>query len=94
MELFWLPAALADVDRLYAFLKQVDINAADKALHCIEEAAARLQEHPELGRLMRDDRVRREWVAPFGAGAYVLRYRLTGTAVVIVRVWHSREWRE
>ena len=94
MELLWLPEALEDVDRLYEFLAKIDARAADNALDCIAEAAQRLLEHPELGRRMRDDRERREWVAPFGAGAYVLRYRLMGSAVVIVRVWHSREWRE
>jgi plasmid stabilization system protein ParE len=32
-------------------------------------------------------------VAPFGRGAYVLRYRIDDDAVVVLRVWHSREER-
>ena len=41
---------------------------------------------------MHDERL--EWFARFGAGAYVLRYRLTPTGeVFILRVWHARELR-
>ena len=30
---------------------------------------------------------------PFGAGAYVLRYRVHDDTVVVIRVWHNREAR-
>ena len=40
---------------------------------------------------MGDDTDRRELLVLFGAGAYVLRYRVHRDAVVIIRVWHSRE---
>ena len=41
------------------------------------------------------DRLRREIFAAFGAGAYVIRYRLDEQGrPVVIRVWHSREWRE
>jgi hypothetical protein len=43
---------------------------------------------------MDDDTGRRELFVPFGVGAYVLRYRLTGENLVVIRVWHSRESRE
>jgi len=42
---------------------------------------------------MSDGSKRRELYLPFGNGAYVLRYRLDGDMVVIIRVWHSREHR-
>jgi hypothetical protein len=33
--------------------------------------------------------------AAFGAGAYVLRYRQEESGQpVVIRVWHTREWRE
>jgi hypothetical protein len=44
-----------------------------------------------VGRPVGDDTERRELVVPFGAGAYVLRYRIQDETVVITRVWHSRE---
>lgn len=44
---------------------------------------------------MDDDTGRREIFAAFGAGAYVLRYRINAHGeVVVIRVWHSRELRE
>ena len=54
----------------------------------------RLQELPRVGRRMDDDTERRQLFVPFGAGAYVLRYRVHGDTVVVIRVWHSREARE
>jgi len=91
----WLPEALADIERLYGFLFDTNPTAAKNAVVCIRAAAHRLEQFPEIGRRMDDDTERREVFTAFGAGAYVLRYRVdsTGTAVVI-RVWHSREARE
>lgn len=43
---------------------------------------------------MDDDGRRRELYLAFGVAAYVLRYRLDGDFVVIIRVQHSREHRE
>jgi plasmid stabilization system protein ParE len=53
----------------------------------------RLLEHAELGRPIEIDSHRRELVLPFGAGAYVLRYRIEGETIVMIRVWHGREQR-
>jgi predicted transcriptional regulator len=39
-----------------------------------------------------DDKTpRRELILPFAARAYVLRHRIEGETIVIVRVWHGRE---
>ncbi len=95
MQLKWLPEAIADVDRLHAFLREKSPGAAARAARAILDGADRLQELPELGRPLADETGRRELFLPFGAGAYVLRYKLENpSSVVIVRVWHSREERE
>ena len=89
----WLPEALADVERLHRFLAQVSPSAAQRAAGTILDAANRHAVHPEIGKPLEDGR--REWFAPFGAGAYVLpvlRYRIdTQGCPVVIRVWHSRE---
>lgn len=86
----WLPEALADLQRLHAWLQPKSPSAARRAALTILEAAARLEDHPELGKPMDDGR--REWFAPFGAGAYVIRYRIDREgSPVVIRVWHSRE---
>jgi plasmid stabilization system protein ParE len=91
VKLRWLKFALEDIERLYEFLLEKDPNAAANAIELILDGSERLLEMPELGRLMDDDTGRRELFLPFGAGTYVLRYKLDGEIVVIIRVWHSRE---
>jgi len=93
-KVIWLPEALTDVERLHDFLAEKNANTASNALRCIQAAARQLESFPEIGRPM-PDRIRREIFAAFGAGAYVIRYRLDEQGrPVVVRVWHSREWRE
>lgn len=93
-EVVWLPEALADIKRLHTFLFDKNPQAARNAILCIQAAARQLETFPEIGRPMHDDRRRREVFAAFGAGAYVLRYRLNEIGQpVVIRVWHTREWR-
>jgi plasmid stabilization system protein ParE len=91
----WLPEALEDVERLYDFLAEKSPSAARRAAKAILDGAKLLEATPEAGRPMNDDTRRRELFMAFGAGAYVLRYKIdpAGT-VVVIRVWHSRENRE
>ena len=93
MALIWLPEAKADIQRLFNFLADVNPAAASKAVRAIRDGANRLRDHPRLGRPM-DDGLRRELFLPFAGGAYILRYRLEGDTVVVIRVWHGREQRD
>jgi len=93
MKLRWLPAAFQDIERLYEYLVEKDPSAAARAMATILDGAEGLEDMPEIGKPMNDDTGRRERFLPFGAGAYVLRYKLYGEAIVIIRVWHSREQR-
>lgn len=93
MNLVWLPQAQTDIQRLYDFLLARDPRAAERAIRAIQLGAQRLLELPRIGRRMDDDTERREFFVPFGAGAYVLRYRLQEDIIVVIRVWHSREER-
>lgn len=90
----WLPEALDDIERLYDFVAEKNVQAAQGVATCIKAATRQLGQFPELGRSMDDDTGRREIFAAFGAGAYVLRYRINARGeVVVIRVWHSRELR-
>lgn len=93
MKLHWLPAAFEDIDRLYQLLLEKNPSAAAEAIKAILEGSELLIKMPEIGRPMDDDSGRRELLTPFGAGAYVLRYRLSADAIIVIRVWHSREYR-
>ena len=94
-EIKWLPEALADFERLHEFVRLQSSDAAARAAQALLDGAQLLRTSPALGRLMPDDSERRELFLPFGAGAYILRYRLqTPAIVVIIRIWHSRESRD
>jgi toxin ParE1/3/4 len=93
MRLIWLPEAQADIQRLYNFLRERDPRAAERAIRAMQLGAQRLLEFPYLGRRMDEETERREVSMPFGAGAYVLRYRMHDETTVVLRVWHSREER-
>ena len=93
MKLIWLPEAKADLERLYAVLADKNLISANHALQRILDATINLEDFPEIGRPMGDGTFRREFFIPFGVSKYVLRYRLTDTHIVIIRVWHSREAR-
>ncbi|MBW3568760.1 type II toxin-antitoxin system RelE/ParE family toxin [Candidatus Parcubacteria bacterium] len=87
----WLPEALDDIERLYTFLYDKSPEAAPQAANAILKAADLLQANPHIGRSMPDETGRRELFVAFGAGAYVLRYKLSGSDAIIIRVWHNRE---
>jgi plasmid stabilization system protein ParE len=88
----WLPEAISDVNRLYSFLKEKDVEASGRAAACILEGAKLLTTSPRLGRPMPDETGRRELFVAFGAGAYVLRYILESeNSAIVIRVWHSKE---
>ena len=93
MKLVWLPQASDDVDRLFEFLIDKDLRAAERAVRAIQLGADRLLQFPLAGARMDDDTERRELFIAYSAGAYVLRYRIHGDTVVVIRVWHSREAR-
>ncbi|HTP49433.1 MAG TPA: type II toxin-antitoxin system RelE/ParE family toxin [Anaeromyxobacteraceae bacterium] len=94
MRLLWTPGAVRDLARLRKLLQPNSPEAAERAAARIRQAAAALIEQPEIGRMVGDALALRDLVASFGGGAYVLRYRIYSDAVVIARVWHSREDRD
>ena len=91
-KLEWLPEALEDVERLHEFLRSKDTEAANHCVVTILEGTKLLKVSPHIGRPMSDEMRQRELFMSFGAGAYVLRYRLNNArTIIIVRAWHSRE---
>ena len=93
MILLWAPGAVRDVARLREFLEPKSSAAAEWAASRIRQVTAALQAQPELGRVVDDAPELRDLIAPFGAGAYIVRYRIYSDAILILRVWHSREQR-
>ena len=93
MKVAWLLQAQDDIKRLYDFLFEKAPVAAERAVRAIQLGARKLVDFPHIGRPMGDETERRELFIPFGAGAYVLRYRIHSATIIVIRVWHSREAR-
>ena len=88
----WRSRAIADIERLYTFLRAKDAAAAQKMAYALSHGASLLETSPRIGRPIADTTNRRELLIPFGAGAYVIRYIISdGGTVIVIRVWHSRE---
>jgi plasmid stabilization system protein ParE len=87
------PEAEEDLLRLYDFLLEKDIGAAERALEAIREAARLLQFSPfSCRKVLRDDPFLRELVIPFGSAGYVALYEIEGKRIVtVLAVRHQRE---
>jgi len=94
MKLVWAKETEEDLERLFEFLYEKSPKAAAKAMRTLLDNVDTLADYPDIGHLMNDETGRREFIIPFGASAYVLRYNVVNDHVVIVRVWHSRELRK
>lgn len=86
--------ALADLDRLQAFLADKNDKAAKRAKGKLIDAIDSLSTFPERGRPLADGSFR-ELMVPFGKSSYVIRYvyRAALETVTITRVWHGLERR-
>ncbi len=90
-KLIWEPGALNDLTRLREFIRPHNPKAAANAAKRIIEATNLLLDKPHLGRPMHDLPEFNELFLPFGQSGYVIRYRVDGEKIVILRIWHGRE---
>jgi len=90
--LIWSPQALRDVQRLYRFLAEKNIDAARRAVKALREGVKVIAHQPGIGRPADDmEPEYREWMIGFGDSGYVALYRYDGQTAVIVAVRHQRE---
>jgi plasmid stabilization system protein ParE len=90
-KLVWLDSAVDDVVRLRQFIIQENPDAAKRAAASIKEALQCLIEVPHIGKPVTDLTDYRDLLARFGAGGYVIRYRVYLDTIFIVHVRHYRE---
>lgn len=90
-ELVWLDSAVNDLVRLRAFIAKENPTAAVRAARTIKEAAEWLIEYPAAGKPVKDLSSHRDFSVRFGAGGYILRYRVLGESIYVIHVWHYRE---
>lgn len=89
MKIVWSSAGWADVERLYAFLAELDLDRADAVLDRLANAPDSLLDFPRRGSRVSDFDPRE--VREFPVGDYLLRYELVGSDVLVLRFFHGRE---
>lgn len=90
--LIWSPTALLDVQRLYRFLAEKNIDAGKNAVKAIRGSVKVLATQPEVGRPVEDmDPEYREWLIDFGSSGYIALYHYEGQTAIIVAVRHQKE---
>ena len=90
--LIWAPSALQDVQRVYRFLAEKNMDAAKRAAKAIREGVKILASQPEIGRPIEEmEPEYREWLIDFGDSGYIALYRYDGRMAVILAVRHQKE---
>jgi plasmid stabilization system protein ParE len=90
-EIVWLDSAVNDVVRLREFIAKENPSAAKKAAVAIKEATQYLIETPSMGKPVTDLPQYRDLLIRFGAGGYVIRYRIHAEIIYIIHIRHYRE---
>ena len=89
MALRWTSKAHSDLVRLYEFLLPVNPRGAARAVRQLVAGVKRIPAHPGLGVRLPEftpREVRRVLV-----GDYEIRYELTQSDVLVLRIFHTRE---
>jgi len=90
-KLVWLDSAVEDLFRLRDFLAKENNAVSKRVASLIKESVNRLSEFPLVGRPVADLPDYRDLLIRFGAGGYVVRYRVYADSVYIVHMRHYRE---
>lgn len=87
-------AAMADLERLRAFLEPKNPGAAARGMRVIWKALDLVEGLPELGRATSEPGMRLI-VVGFGSSGYIIRYRVLpeNGGIYVTRIWHGREAR-
>ena len=85
--------AKSDLEKLYGFLAEQDLEAAERALDVIDRAWTILEEFPFSCRKAEDSNpFVREIVIPFGSAGYVALFEIENQqTVTVLAVRHQRE---
>ena len=81
--------SLADRDRLFEFLTESSLAAAERAMSVLSQAFQDISAFLRIGRP--GPHGYRKLIVRFGKAGYEIRYRLYPDRAVITRIFHTRE---
>ena len=91
MEIVWMDSAIADLDRLREFIGDKNRNAAERISKVILEAISKVEQCPHIGKPVKELEFFHDFHVRFGAGGYVLRYRIFEDIIYLIHLRHYRE---
>jgi len=83
------PRARRDIVRFENFLRNMSENAAERRIDWLQREILSLADNPHRGQSQ--DRQRYVLVLRYARAAYVVRYRLTPTKVIVIGIRHGKE---
>lgn len=90
MKLAWRTTAERDLERTVEFYVPLNPTAAAKIEHRLRTAVEHLREFPRAGRIGRKVGTREVVITEY---PYLIRYRIAGEQVQILRIFHtSTQW--
>lgn len=89
MQLTWTRKALSDLVRLHEFLAPVNKQAAARTVQSLAAAPIRLLANPRIGEKLEEFEPRE--VRRILIGRYEIRYEIQQSALIVLRLWHTRE---
>jgi plasmid stabilization system protein ParE len=87
----WSPPALADLDRQYQFLAEVNPNLAAQAVQEIVRCGKSLEKNPSRGTPIFETPGLRKLLIPFSKYGYIIHYVLLDEEALILRIYHGRQ---
>jgi len=90
MKLQFSESAVQDLIRLREFIAVHNPKAVERISLRLRQAIAKLVLHPDIGRSIPEFESVRELVA----GDYVVRYLRLEDVILILRIWHGKEFRD
>jgi plasmid stabilization system protein ParE len=88
-DLILSPRAIADIERLVAFMKTVAPQVQTRLYSALIRKLTALPETCEFGLQVAPDL--RESYLKFGRSRYVFRYHVSENEVLVLRIWNGRE---
>jgi plasmid stabilization system protein ParE len=92
VKLLYSREAIADLDRLRAFIAEHDPSVAQRIVDGLIERLQRLSEFPGMGRTLEGTPKTLD-IREFTFGSYAVRYVTPREALVVLRLWHRLESR-
>jgi len=86
----WTPDAISDIQDIWEYIAADNEPAADRTIDKFEATAARLDDFPRMGKVLRRPRGR-QFVVP--GTLYKLIYRIRSDEIEVLRIIHgARDW--